>query len=110
MPRSLFLALPFFDHIHRFLPPLVKRVGGEVVSVPVHHRPRSHGVSHYGTFDRLRLGIVDLFGVMWLMHRGGPLQSFLPSEDAVEPATGPGPFKAANSDTIQPKIDDNTPS
>ncbi|MFZ0614215.1 MAG: glycosyltransferase family 2 protein [Desulfobacterales bacterium] len=71
-PRDLFLSLPFFDHFHRFLPPLVKRAGGEVISVPVHHRPRRHGQSHYGTLGRLWVGIIDLFGVMWLMRRGGP--------------------------------------
>ena len=69
-PRSLFLDLPYFDHMHRFLPALVLREGGVVRSVPVNHRPRRQGVSKYGVFDRLGVGIVDLFGIMWLQHRG----------------------------------------
>ena len=68
-PRDLFLALPNFDHMHRFLPALVKRVGGKVVSVEVNHRPRLHGVSNYGTWNRLWVGIVDMLGVMWLQRR-----------------------------------------
>ena len=68
-PRALFLDLPYFDHMHRFLPALVLRAGGVVRSVPVNHRPRGEGISKYGTFDRLWIGIIDLFGVMWLQRR-----------------------------------------
>jgi dolichol-phosphate mannosyltransferase len=68
-PRALFLDLPYFDHMHRFLPALVLRDGGVVRSVPVNHRPRRRGVSKYGVLDRLGVGIVDLFGVMWLRRR-----------------------------------------
>lgn len=67
--RELYLALPFFDHNHRFLPALVLREGGRVQSVAVNHRPRQRGASNYGVFDRLWVGIVDLFGVMWLQTR-----------------------------------------
>jgi dolichol-phosphate mannosyltransferase len=67
--RALFLDLPYFDHMHRFLPALVLRAGGEVLSVPVNHRPRERGVSKYGTFDRLAVGLTDLLGVMWLKRR-----------------------------------------
>lgn len=67
--REVFLDLPYFDHMHRFLPALVIRRGGRVVSVPANHRPRERGVSNYGTLDRLMVGIVDLFGVMWLQRR-----------------------------------------
>lgn len=67
--RELFLRLPYFDHMHRFLPALVWRAGGEVVSVAVHHRPRTQGVSKYGFHNRLWVGIVDLFGVAWLQRR-----------------------------------------
>jgi dolichol-phosphate mannosyltransferase len=67
--RELFLDLPYFDHMHRFLPALVKRAGGRTLSVPVNHRPRGSGRSNYGTLDRLLVGITDLFGVMWLMRR-----------------------------------------
>ncbi len=68
--REAFLELPFFDHFHRFLPALVLRQGGRVVSVPVNHRPRAGGRSNYGVLDRLWVGIVDLVGVMWLQRRG----------------------------------------
>lgn len=67
--RELFLRLPYFDHFHRFLPALVRREGGRVVSMPVHHRPRRHGTSKYGIGNRLWVGLVDLFGVWWLLHR-----------------------------------------
>jgi dolichol-phosphate mannosyltransferase len=67
--RELFLALPYFDHMHRFLPALTQRAGGKVVSVEVNHRPRLTGVSKYGTWHRLWVGIVDLFGVIWLQRR-----------------------------------------
>jgi dolichol-phosphate mannosyltransferase len=67
--RAAFLELPHFDHIHRFLPALFIRAGGRVISVPVRHHPRAHGASHYGTWDRLKVGVVDLFGVAWLQRR-----------------------------------------
>ncbi|MDD5035748.1 MAG: glycosyltransferase family 2 protein [Methylococcaceae bacterium] len=67
--RDLFLMLPYFDHMHRFLPALAQRAGGKVVSVQVNHRPRLTGVSKYGTWHRLWVGIIDLFGVMWLQRR-----------------------------------------
>ncbi len=67
--RTAFLDLPYFDHMHRFLPALIKRRGGKVVSVHVGHRNREHGKSNYGTIDRLLVGIVDLFGVAWLQRR-----------------------------------------
>ncbi len=68
-PRAAFLALPRFDHMHRFLPALFLGHGLEVVSVEVSHRPRRSGVSNYRILDRLWVGIVDLFGVMWLLRR-----------------------------------------
>lgn len=67
--REDFLALPWFDHMHRFLPALVRRAGGIVESVPVAHRPRLQGQSHYGVHNRLWVGLVDLLGVMWLQRR-----------------------------------------
>ncbi len=67
--REAFLDLPYFDHMHRFLPALIKRRGGKILSVPVAHRNREHGKSNYGTIDRLLVGIVDLFGVAWLQRR-----------------------------------------
>lgn len=67
--RDKFLDLPYFDHMHRFLPALVMRAGGAVVSEPVNHRARGVGVSNYGTLDRLWAGITDLLGVIWLQKR-----------------------------------------
>jgi dolichol-phosphate mannosyltransferase len=67
--RSSVLELPVFDHMHRFLPALIQRNGGATLSVEVNHRPRTRGASNYGMFDRLWVGIVDLFGVMWLQRR-----------------------------------------
>lgn len=67
--RDKFLALPYFDHIHRFLPALIQMSGGHVISVKVNHRPRNFGTSKYGTLDRLMVGIVDILGVMWLKKR-----------------------------------------
>jgi dolichol-phosphate mannosyltransferase len=67
--REAFLDLPFFDHMHRFLPALFLRHGGAVTSVPVRHRQRTAGRSKYGVHNRLWVGIVDLFGVMWLQRR-----------------------------------------
>lgn len=68
--RGAFLALPQFDHMHRYLPALFIRAGGTVQSVPVNHRPRVRGHSKYGTFDRLWVGLVDMAGVAWLQRRG----------------------------------------
>ena len=67
--RELFLGLPRFDALHRFMPALVIRSGGRVLSVPVSHRPRSRGVSKYGIWKRLALGLLDMFGVAWLQIR-----------------------------------------
>jgi dolichol-phosphate mannosyltransferase len=68
-PRSLYLDLPYFDHMHRFLPALALREGGIVRSILVNHRARRGGVSKYGVFDRLGVGVVDLLGVIWLKRR-----------------------------------------
>jgi dolichol-phosphate mannosyltransferase len=67
--RADFLNLPYFDHMHRFLPALMQRAGGSVTSVEVNHRHRQRGASKYGTLDRLAVGVVDLLGVMWLQRR-----------------------------------------
>ncbi len=67
--RAAFVALPHFDHYHRFLPALIQRNGGAVLSVAVNHRPRGGGRSHYGVLNRLWIGVIDLFGVMWLRRR-----------------------------------------
>src|SRR5215468_1162350 len=67
--REVFLALPYFDGLHRFLPALVRREGYRVAYVDVVDRPRLHGASNYGLWDRLWIGIVDLAGVWWLIRR-----------------------------------------
>ena len=67
--KDEFLGLPYFDHMHRFLPALVLRAGGKVISEPVNHRGRVHGYSKYGTLDRLWVGLVDILGVIWLQKR-----------------------------------------
>ncbi|TKT73228.1 glycosyltransferase family 2 protein [Afipia massiliensis] len=67
--RDVFLALPYFDGLHRFLPALVRREGYDIVYVDVIDRPRHSGVSNYGFFDRLWIGIMDLAGVWWLIRR-----------------------------------------
>jgi dolichol-phosphate mannosyltransferase len=67
--RSAFMSVPHFDHMHRYLPALFLRSGWGVASVPVNHRPRGSGRSHYGVFDRLWVGLLDLPGVWWLMRR-----------------------------------------
>src|SRR6516225_5968078 len=93
-PRTLFLDLPYFDHMHRFLPALVLREGGAVRSVPVNHRPRHRGVSKYGIFDRLGGGIIDLLGVMWLQHRATQPRLF---DEAVPNAAATAPFPAVST-------------
>jgi len=72
MHRATFLELPRFNHMHRFLPALFQRAGAQVISVPVRHRPRTQGSSKYGLHNRLWVGIVDLFGVRWLIRRNPP--------------------------------------
>jgi dolichol-phosphate mannosyltransferase len=67
--RDLFLALPYFDGLHRFLPALVRREGFAIGYVDVVDRQRRHGVSNYGFWDRLWVGILDLAGVWWLIRR-----------------------------------------
>lgn len=67
--RDSFLRLPYFDHMHRYFPALMKREGFLVGFVDVNHRPRLHGRSKYGVFDRLAVAISDLLGVMWLNRR-----------------------------------------
>ncbi|MFC4656355.1 glycosyltransferase family 2 protein [Rheinheimera marina] len=69
LPRTTYLQLPYFDHMHRFLPALVRRLGGQIVVVEVNHRDRQHGQSNYTMLGRLGVGLVDMAGVMWLQRR-----------------------------------------
>ena len=68
--REAFLDLPFFNHMHRYLPALMQRSGWKTVSVPVNHRERGTGVSKYTNLERALVGIADLRGVAWLIRRG----------------------------------------
>ena len=67
--REAFLQLPYFDHIHRYIPALMLREGFEVAFQPVNHRHRESGVSKYTNFGRLKASVSDLLGVMWLQTR-----------------------------------------
>ena len=77
--RDVFVNAPPFNHMHRFLPALFRREGYDVISTPVNHRPRTMGRSKYGVMNRLWVGIVDLFGVVWLQSR--PCAPRIRSED-----------------------------
>ncbi len=68
-PRQAFLAIPHFNHLHRYLPALFKRQGYVIINVKVNHRARVAGVSKYGLMNRLFVGIYDLVGVVWLLRR-----------------------------------------
>lgn len=67
--RDDFMALPYFDHIHRYIPALMRREGIATHAYPVDHRPRQRGISKYGFWDRLWVGIADLMGTWWLLQR-----------------------------------------
>ncbi|MDF9619183.1 glycosyltransferase family 2 protein [Pseudomonas entomophila] len=67
--RAAFVGLPYFDHMHRFIPALILRHNGRMLVHPVNHRPRHAGISKYGNLDRALVGILDLFGVWWLIRR-----------------------------------------
>ena len=67
--REAFLDLPYFDHMHRYLPALMQRAGFRTVSIPVNHRPRTAGVSKYNNLHRALVGLRDLRGVAWLIQR-----------------------------------------
>jgi dolichol-phosphate mannosyltransferase len=81
LPRALFLAFPFFDSLHRFLPALTRRYGFETVHVSVDDRPRMSGQSKYTNIGRALVGIVDLLGVVWLLRRTTVAGSPLPDLD-----------------------------
>ena len=70
--RDVFMHMPRFRNMHRFMPALFQREGFEVVSLPVNHRERTRGTSKYGLHNRLWVGIVDLFGLSWLIRRASP--------------------------------------
>ena len=89
--REAFLALPYFNHMHRYLPALFARHGWQVQLVDVTHAPRVSGRSKYGNLDRALAGIVDLAGVAWLIRR----------RKTVSPVSlTPGPHAAATLDAM----------
>ena len=67
--RDIYLRLPYFNHMHRFMAPLARRDGAKVLACPVGHAARTTGQSKYKTLDRLVVGISDILGVMWLIRR-----------------------------------------
>lgn len=69
LPASTCRQLPYFNHMHRYIPALVKRIGGEVISHPVSHRARHEGVSKYTAWNRGWAGLLDMLGVRWLVYR-----------------------------------------
>ena len=69
--RDAYLELPFFDHIHRFMPAMMLREGWRIKTIPVTHRPRRNGRSKYSNLARGLVGIPDLMGVAWLIMRSG---------------------------------------
>lgn len=95
--REIFLNLPFFNHMHRFMPALVRREGGVVIAVPVGHRMRERGQSKYGILDRLLVGISDMLGVIWLLRRMP--QTGAVSEDITPKASQPAKAVKAKSAT-----------
>lgn len=68
-PRTTFLQLPYFDHMHRFIPALVRRLNGEILIYEVNHRDRIAGNSNYNAWNRAFVGVIDMLGVMWLQKR-----------------------------------------
>ena len=74
LPRATFVLLPYFDHMHRYIPALVRRLGGQIVIVEVNHRDRKFGNSNYNMWGRLGVGLVDMLGVMWLQRRSKQVQ------------------------------------
>ncbi|MFM7333300.1 MAG: glycosyltransferase family 2 protein [Tabrizicola sp.] len=93
--REAFLALPYFNHMHRYLPALFARDGWQVQLVDVTHAPRRTGRSKYGNLDRALAGILDLAGVAWLIHRRKRARAEdltpLPMQDAVKVAAAKSP-------------------
>lgn len=93
MRRDAFLRLPFFNHMHRYFAALLLRDGGCLRCVDVNHRPRQHGVSNYGFFDRLWVGMSDLFGVAWLIRR--MTHPVIEPEEGSVPGSAPIPESSA---------------
>lgn len=83
-PKPTFLLLPYFDHMHRFIPALVKRLGGEIIVCPVSHRDRVAGTSNYNSFNLLIADLVDLLGLLWLKKRSNYSPTIAIQYDSIE--------------------------
>ncbi len=79
--REAFLRLPYFDHMHRYLPALMRREGFQVEFIPVSHRTRVHGASKYTNLGRFLVALRDILGVMWLISRSKPPKSITETRD-----------------------------
>ena len=95
-PRDVALRLPMFHGAHRFLGPLLLREGCRIVQVPVNHRPRPHGQSHYNLWNRSLKVVIDLFGVAWLMRRPLAYRVASPQEAAGGPSATPLPSSSSS--------------
>lgn len=99
--RRAYLDLPYFEHIHRFLPAMMRREGWDVLAVPVAHRPRAAGRSHYSNLGRALVGIVDLVGAAWLLRRRsrtvppGRTRRLAGEEEGAPRTDAPAPFGGA---------------
>lgn len=100
--REAFLALPYFNHMHRYLPALFARDGWQVELVDVTHAPRRTGRSKYGNLDRALAGMVDLAGVVWLLHRRKRVRA---ERLTSRPAPGPVDVPASLTPAVKGKID-----
>lgn len=96
--RNAYLELPWFDHIHRFMPAMMLREGWQVVTVPVTHSERVGGQSKYGNFTRALVGVPDLLGAAWLIRRAGQPRH-APQELERVTAISRGDFKSSGSCT-----------
>ena len=79
--RDAFLRLPYFDHMHRYLPALFRRDGWNIELVDVSHKERAAGTSKYNNFNRALVGAYDLIGVAWLIRRRKKTQPIKAAQD-----------------------------
>lgn len=102
-PREAYLRLPYFDHIHRFMPAMMQREGYRVALIDVAHAPRQTGASKYGNLQRGLVGIVDLLGTAWLMRRRRLARAWeAPRGSASAPLPSQEVPRAGMAATVQP--------
>ncbi len=103
MPRALTERLPYFDNMHRFLPALARRAGFDVIEHEIDDRPRQHGVSKFGFFDRAAVALLDLIGVYWLIRRYADPGAIRERESGADASDGPAePTETAASASRTP--------